>query len=343
MPELVSLLIQSLTLIVVAYYTALTRELVKSADTSAGSASKAVEDARLARIEEAAPHVLVFFDPNPHTSHFLQFVIRNAGKTPAYDVKLTFDPKLENSGEVNIDDLSVLQEGVHMLPPGYELKTIFDLSRKYYSRDDLPLRYRVDVRYRMTGQSGVRCEEQVLDLQALKGLMQLDRNDLHDVHSQLQQLGKYTEDVAHKLGRLVDTAETGVTIQNPSLTVDLVDGAGPDLRHLEAKLRQFKTSWAIAAAEDRVVAARWLPLQSYCRSAALAISMHAAAAPSSKAAEVAAALHQMADSRWVFDGGHTLRQFTERGRRVCELIDETLEELHPPKVKKPAIPIGPWP
>src|SRR6185312_1374982 len=92
---------------------------------------------REARVEEMRPHVAMYMEPHASDWHLIELVVRNFGKTAAYDVRFSFvNPptvgqyESEHDGLVNVGELA-LPSTIPALAPGQEWRTIWDstLSR----------------------------------------------------------------------------------------------------------------------------------------------------------------------------------------------------------------------
>ncbi len=99
--------------------------------------SRILEEMKDARDEEAAPQVICYFDI-PMGRSLIYLAVKNIGKGIANDVKIAFEPPLQNSGNLDLSRLPLLQNGITSLPPGHEIRTLFDSTVSYFG-GDLPL------------------------------------------------------------------------------------------------------------------------------------------------------------------------------------------------------------
>jgi hypothetical protein len=109
-----------------------------------------VLEARETRRAVAQPNVVVFADENPRDWHYLDFVIKNFGETPAYSIRLTLPPldvvpwpNLITGEQVtsldvpgNIVVLAPGQEWRTMWESGYRLSD-YETRRKHSPHEDL--------------------------------------------------------------------------------------------------------------------------------------------------------------------------------------------------------------
>jgi hypothetical protein len=118
--------------------------------------------ARITREKQAQPNVVAYAALNPEFSQYLDFVVTNYGRTPAYHVKLKF-PVLtvtpyENlvTGE-RITELYIPDE-IAVLAPGQEWRTLWDSAiereqhrNKNDGRDVLGSRFEGTVKFKDSG------------------------------------------------------------------------------------------------------------------------------------------------------------------------------------------------
>lgn len=97
-----------------------------------------VIEARKTREKVAQPDVVVYIEQSPHNWHYMDFVIKNFGQTPAYNIRLTLPP-LE---VVPYEDMATREQvtslyvpkTIAVLAPGQEWRTAWDsgIEREEY-------------------------------------------------------------------------------------------------------------------------------------------------------------------------------------------------------------------
>lgn len=117
-----------------------------------GYVASQLREARAVRAEQNRPYVVVSADRLRGAMWTLR--LENVSRTPAWDVRVTFDPPLVGSFDdemrdnvgYGLGDMSIFVTGVRLLPPHYRLETILD-HFGHREEKGLPFRYEVQVSY----------------------------------------------------------------------------------------------------------------------------------------------------------------------------------------------------
>lgn len=187
--EIVSLglgcLVSLVTLIYVIKYTRRTTSIAESTARTAHEAaetariteesveisSKMLEEMHETRDAQIAPYVFAYFDQvkgKDATKIFL--VIKNAGAGQAKDVRVEFDPELQNAGDYSLKHIRQLTENIPSLPPGGEIRHAFALTVTYFrAQPPLPTKYKVRTTFSGGVKKGKREMEQVISLDFFSG------------------------------------------------------------------------------------------------------------------------------------------------------------------------------
>jgi hypothetical protein len=154
---------------------------------------------RRAATEETRPHVAMFMEPHAADWHVIELVVRNFGKTSAYDVSFTFPhpptvAEYENATDGYADVVELqLPRQLPTLAPGQEWRTVWDsaLDRSelgegiesrfpgtvtYYDRAETPRGWKVWQRRRRPFETKV-----VLDWAALPPVQRIELMTNHNL------------------------------------------------------------------------------------------------------------------------------------------------------------------
>jgi len=159
---------------------------------AAAVASWQVFEARELRREQNRPFVVVDFDVDG--GYLIYLEVMNLGTSLARDVRIEIDQPLESAIDIEISKLKMLNEGIATLAPGKKYRAFFDMGfRRHEDRPDLPMSYIARVSY--TDEKGKRPfnETLSLDLDQYMEIRAVTRHGLHDIHSQLDKIGKTLE------------------------------------------------------------------------------------------------------------------------------------------------------
>ena len=117
-------LIQALTLIALIIYVWKTWSMADATSKAARASEKSTFEMRLAREEQSKPRVVCYFEHNRRRRQTYDLVIRNYGKSAAFNVNLVFAPQLERYGAKGLPPLK--EKLFKIMAPGYEWRTLWD-------------------------------------------------------------------------------------------------------------------------------------------------------------------------------------------------------------------------
>ncbi len=155
--ELITIIIQCLTLIALIFYVAKTWEMASATREYAKISEKTLQEMRDARDQEIAPYVIAYFDVILAENR-IEFVIKNNGKSMATDILIKFDPLFQapptSTGAPTTEELMnrMMPDGkILSLPPDHEIRTVISSFLEYRegmkSKDSLPGKYKITVIY----------------------------------------------------------------------------------------------------------------------------------------------------------------------------------------------------
>ena len=120
------------------------------------------ESRRLRELEHR-PYVLVdwYFK-----GFFVALEVRNIGRTPARDVRVTFDKPIQASTKTRVPDFSIFNSPIPLMAPGRVIRLPMGSGPEFFEKDaDIPLSYTAQVKYTdMTGKQKYDDPPIVLDL-----------------------------------------------------------------------------------------------------------------------------------------------------------------------------------
>lgn len=150
-------------------------------------ATRQLAEARSLRREQAQPYVVAFMESSGVSPHFVDLVVRNFGKTAAFDVQVEAEPGLKRSdGQGGIEDVQLFDK-LPTLVPGQEWRTFWDYSP---ARTDLdvPSLHELVVRY--NGAEGQRFKplHYILDWSAFTSRRWVQQYGVHDAAKALREM-----------------------------------------------------------------------------------------------------------------------------------------------------------
>jgi len=325
--DTILLLVQIAGLAFLIIYVVKTWEMASATRRAAEATERSVSEMREARDQETAPYVVVYFDV-VSGSNLIYLVVKNIGRSIAEKIRLVFTPPLCTSGIVRIEELSLIKDGIESMPPGYEVRTLFDPAPKYFGNAALPLKYTVKISYFGGIETHERTIEQVLDLAMHKGLVYVDRKDVHDLVKNLEALTRVSDKIETAVDSISVILKKGVLIRNPTIMTTRLESGMINWREaLLAKADEFENLWLVLNKEDRVYGSTLDELQAgafLLRDQFLALLSNrpsdADADLVGNGLEISRRLHEIGQMEFYIDGGESIRRFNELG-------DKTLQEM----------------
>jgi len=249
--QIAAVFIQLFTLLAVVLYVRDTRAMAIATRQSAEVSAKTLEEMKEARDQESAPYIMVYFDV-PYGEWIIYLVVKNVGKGLAENIRLNFQPGLRTSdSEDRFEKLALIQRGIPNLPPGQEIRTLFDSSIAYMG-SDLPRTYEVVVTYSGGISTAPRKSNQILDLAVFEGLMFTHEKTMHNLVEEVEDVGDEVEKLREEVTKIGSTLSGGLWFKNPDLLIaNPMMGSDAWLNSLRAKLLELKLLWTSASEQDR--------------------------------------------------------------------------------------------
>ena len=334
--QIITTIIQAVTLLAVIIYTRYTARMASAARASAEAANNTVKEMKEAREQEYAPYIVVYFDI-PQNIHVIYLIIKNVGKSIATDVKLAFTPSLSSSVFKEINDTSLIKSGIGSLPPDYELRTLFDGVINRFGNADFPMTYVVEVSYTGGLVKERRTSTQTLDLSMFYGLMRVNEKGLNELVKTVEAIAENTGKINGNLKDVSESLTSGIWIKNPTLTTSKVN---PRLEtwhdSVLAKLQEFVLLWtsAYGKSEEKQVDPFLTDLQNnliLIGRQLLAILSESPETASNEVKEaigrIAANLQDLGYKKFYIDGGASLRAFDALGDSTVQDIDSLVKQV----------------
>jgi hypothetical protein len=156
---------------------------VAVAVVAAVAAVRQITAAKDARVEEARAYIAVFMEFSGASSRMIELVIRNFGRTAAFDVRVTTSPAIQCSG---VREVVWLPGVIPTLAPGQEWRTLWDFAPNYLGAD-LPQQYDVTVSFR-TVDGSEQTYSYSLDWGAYRGVVNVQVHSVHDGVTALREM-----------------------------------------------------------------------------------------------------------------------------------------------------------
>lgn len=325
--QIINTSVQTVSLIFLIIYVIKTWQMASSTRKAAEATEATVNEMREARHQETAPYVIAYFDAHA-ASHALYLVVKNIGKSTATNVHLRFKPALINSHPDLLQQLTLLQDGIASVPPDYEIRTFLDITHEYFGHGDFPLRYEVEVSFEGGLLSETMKTTQTLDLSAMKGLIPLQRKDMHDLVTEFISFSKESKKSSQSIQAMKDILDGGIWIANPTIaTTHLQVTADSWQNTLYGKLEEFRLNWTYIYKDTREKGTGILKLQRCIQSLSHQVTgiwaqsfRYAPLEIEDECNKLITLLHQMSVMRF-YMGGESLKHFNALGDEVVACIE----------------------
>jgi hypothetical protein len=169
-------LIQAATLVAVIVYVWKTSQMARATRDAANASKSSLREMELSREQEVRPYVICYFESVRGTS-FFEFVIRNTGRSIAFNVSLKFTPELKYYGSAQMPPLAFKE--FTAAPPGFEWRTFMG-SFIDLDLNAVPDTFSANVAYSYAWGQGQKADQYVLpfDLKSLRGKYYLSRTPI---------------------------------------------------------------------------------------------------------------------------------------------------------------------
>ena len=176
------------------------------------------DDALKLRELQARPNVVMFTEPMDGDWQFLEIVVKNFGRTPAFDIRIQLDTPPEMSPDyagAAITKLAI-PETIPILAPNQEWRALWDHAPDHISTDGIKNRHEGTVKYTDVNRAILYETPVVLDFNLLKDTQRIDRKTVHDVakilKSDLASVNKELAAIAKTLDNYTSNEHKGVWV-----------------------------------------------------------------------------------------------------------------------------------
>jgi hypothetical protein len=239
--QVVGLVIQTASLIGLFIYVKKTWEMTSATIKVANASEISIE-------QETAPYIVIYFDV-PFGSDYIYLVVKNIGHSIASQVKFTISPSLKSSLGLQIAGLSFIKDGIPLMPPNHEIRTLFDRMSVPLNKD-FPMQYNVNITYYGGTHMNQRVVEQILDLSPINGLAYVAPKDMKELIKQVEKIVTITNKMQIAMDKISASLQNGI-INNSSLYVTQLN---PNVNYWKqitlAKLREFENLWLLLYGEE---------------------------------------------------------------------------------------------
>jgi len=149
-----------------------------------------LREVKRTRREQTQPYVVVDFVPSRVGNNILNVAIENIGRTPARDVRVTFDPTIRSSlKDYDIEATAMFSEPIRSMPPGRRIEVLFDVGHERF-KTDLPSRYNITVQASDSRGRPLEDTRYVVDFGYLYGVQYIREKGVHDIANAVDQIAK---------------------------------------------------------------------------------------------------------------------------------------------------------
>lgn len=147
---------------------------------------KMVNETKRMREIQSEPNISVYFKSKDEYIGFIDLIIRNIGRGPAFNIKLSVSPDFQYSDRMNISELNLFKNGIHHLAPDQQI-SFFLNSLPAMIEKKLCMRFDISVKYEDTVGNGFQNSYNI-DLNELMGIRRVGEPPLKKISDQLDKM-----------------------------------------------------------------------------------------------------------------------------------------------------------
>jgi hypothetical protein len=141
------------------------------------------------------PRVFVNIVPNRKVN-ILDIILRNSGRSPAFNITCSFDPDLPYYNEVTLSNLSLF-ENLSLLEQNQEISFFYNSLQSVLEDDTFPKKTTVRIKYN-DSKNRIYIENYIIDLIKYKGILVSDSADITDIHKDLENIIRQLDNIQRK-------------------------------------------------------------------------------------------------------------------------------------------------
>jgi hypothetical protein len=322
--------VQITSLIFLIVYVIKTWEMASATRKAAEATEKSVIEMRDTRDQETAPFVIAYFDVQTESS-LIYLVVKNIGRTVANQVILTFTPALRSSNDNRVlGETGFIKNGIESMPPNYEIRTLVDSSVGYLGKNELPMKYDVEITYYGGIESKKRVTNQQLDLSAYKGISYVRNKTMNNLVDEVEKLVRESREIKNATSDIAATLGHGIYISNASLSVTKLELDMENWKkYLIAKINEFESLWSVFYRNKREQGIGLSKLQAHALTIGEQILLlnsnkvdNISTGILEKTALIAGKLQELGQMTFYIDGGASLEKFNEIGDSIITDIND---------------------
>lgn len=322
---------QLLTLIALIVYTWKTWTMASATRESARTSERTLQEMRNAREQEFAPYVVVFFSI-PYGDVLMELVVKNIGRMPARDVRISFSPPLQNTHDgLKANQMALIEHGIQSLPPDHEIKTFFDTTLNYFSKSrGLPMRYCVSASWYSINAERRFTSQWDIDLSCHADRRYVRPNDLNVLVRECEKMRKSLDALSQDIHRVYTVLDNPAHLPT-GLCLSLPKSAEEWEHSILGVLRTLHGFWedVYRKEEDFLVNPLFQQVRTLLRGLSMDLLVLTAHYPDGVPPDRVGALNTLARdvlslayTRFYVDGGFSQKKFNELGDGIASQIEK---------------------
>ena len=148
----------------------------------------------------------IFFNIVPVKVNVLNMILRNSGRSPAYNISCSFDPDLPYYENLTLSSLFIFKN-LPFLEQSQEINLFYKNFIDVVNDEESTKKTNIIIKYK-DSRGNIYTEKYPLDLDTYKGLLMPVEADMYDIHKDLDNIRKQL-DYLQKKGLVLRSSNTG--------------------------------------------------------------------------------------------------------------------------------------